>query len=64
MSDEGAEKNILSNSVIFIPGIVIMKPRKVRYLNHVESMGVKRSSFVILAEQIDCNVSPRRRSCK
>lgn len=64
MSDEGAKNNILSNSLIFIPGIVIMKPRKVRYLKRVESMGVKSSSFLILAGQINCNVSLRKRSCK
>jgi len=31
----------MNNAVIFIPGIEMMKSMKVRYLEHVESVGVR-----------------------
>jgi len=46
----------MNNHVIFIPGIEIMKSMKVSYLEHVETVGVKRSSYVILAEHLECDV--------
>jgi hypothetical protein len=63
-SDKAAESNIMDNPVIFIPGIEMMKSMKVRYLEHVESMGVKRRSYVIVAGQLECEVCLRKRSCK
>jgi len=63
-SDKAAESNIMNNPVIFIPGIEIMKSMKVSCLEHVESMGVKRSSYVTVAGQVECDVSLRKRSCK
>jgi hypothetical protein len=60
-SDKAAENNIMVNSVIFIPGIEIMKSMKVRYLEHVES---KRSSYVTVAGQLECEVSLRKHNCK
>jgi hypothetical protein len=50
--------------VIFIPAIEMIKSMKVTYLEHVESMGVKRSSCVILAGQLECNVCLRKYSHK
>jgi hypothetical protein len=56
-SSKAAEHNILVNTVSLIPGNEIVKSWKVRCFEHVESMGVKRSSCVILAVQIEYNVS-------
>jgi hypothetical protein len=63
-SDSAAENNIMNNPVISIPGIEMMKSMKLRYLEHVGSVGVKRSSCVILAGQLECDVSFRKYSCK
>lgn len=54
----------MDNPVIFIPGIEMMKSMKVRYLENVESMGVKRSSYVIVAGQLECDVSVRKHGYK
>jgi hypothetical protein len=63
-SDKAAENNTMNNPVIFIPGIEVMKSMKVRCLEHVESMGVKRRSYVTVAGQRECDVCLRKRSCK
>ena len=47
----------MNNPVIFIPDIEIMKSMTVRCLEHVGSMGVKRSSCVIVAGQLECDVT-------
>jgi hypothetical protein len=59
-SDKAAENDIMNNPIIFIAGIGMMKSMKVRYLEHVESMGVKRRSCVIVAGQLECDVSLRK----
>jgi hypothetical protein len=63
-SNNTAEHNILGNTASFIPGNEMMKSWKVRSFEHVESMGVKRNSCVVLAGQVKCNVSRRKHSCK
>jgi hypothetical protein len=63
-SNKTAEHNILGNTTSYIPGNEMMKSWKVRSFEHVESMGVKRSSCVILAGQVKCNAFRRKYSCK